>query len=687
MVTIAMKTTILTLVIFLSQAKAQNDDGMPISLAQAWLDAAPSPFSGVEATQASALATLYYATRGDAWNIKDNWLSYSATTCEWYNQASPTCFATTGELDELILKENNLGGSIPSVVANLISLTEFDVDDNNVGGTLPTTFGLMDNLQEINIRKNVIGGPIPSELGQLTNLEHIYAKENMLTGTLPSEIGNMQSLEDLELSESFLVGSIPDTFANLSALEYLELFANDRLTGTIPVGIYILPELEYLSLEYNYFTDSIPTQVGLSESLEYISLKDNYFYGPIPSELGNITTLEDLRLDGNRLTGKIPTTLGLLTNLKELQLDENPGITGPIPAELGNCPALQELVLAETGVNGTVPSELTRLANLTLLDLNQTLLTGQIPNDLCKLPNLIFECRPGVGLCGCGCACTRPSPRPTSVPALRPSMAGGAANDDGGGLSLCFSKDMTVAVKGREYPVKMSELRVGDSILTSTGKYSTVYAFAHNNPTRPAEFLQIWTKDNQHSALEITGDHLVVQSGYTNPVRADSIRVGDQLQSLEGPSAVVRIEKVSKLGVYAPLNNEGTLVVNGIAASSYVSLRTGSNVMTGLSISYHGLIHIAVAPFRLFCGLLFPWERVGNNADGMPYYVAFGLTLLRWVESQHWFVQNIAMALILVIAGLFYGLELTLASKPILGVCVAVVVRRGVVYSRKDYTN
>merc|ERR1719230_797254 len=86
------------------------------------------------------------------------------------------------------------------------------------------------------------------------------------------------------------------------------------------------------------------------------------------------------------------------------------------------------------------------------------------------------------------------------------------------------------------------------------------------------EFVQLHT-NTSIIPLEMTDQHLIFLDGKKNPVRADSVKVGDVLQA-EGKNAVVeKIELVTRTGIYNPLTSSGTIQVNGIIASNYVSFQ------------------------------------------------------------------------------------------------------------------
>jgi Leucine-rich repeat (LRR) protein len=662
----------------------QTDEKAEAS-AQSWLDSANPPFSDDEESQALALATLYYATNGVSWTTSLNWLTYSTSICQWYNQkdVDDVCSNGTQTLLELKLTGNNLDGFLPTALGTLTDLEELDLDDNAIGGTLPTTLALMASLGELSLGANRLVGPVPKQFGRMTDLESLYLDENGLTGTLPFELGSMVSLEDLDLSENELEGPLPIELLYLTELESLSVYDNS-LNGTVPMVLYTMPNLEELDLGSNFFEGTIPTSVGLSTTLQYLSLKDNYFYGNIPSQIFNIATLLELRLDDNKLTGTIPSNIPINNRMIELQIDGNL-IIGAIPTQIGNLLALEKLILANNALTGPVPMEFTRLVNLTSLDLNMTRLTGTIPPGLCTIPDLVFQCKPGIGLCGCDCSCTIGVPvtqAPVSVtpgPAQAPvsvtpppishnlevswtfspdSTVDASRNEPPPQNTFCFSRDMTVTVQGRIEPVTMENLRTGDMILTGTGEYSKVYTFGHNNPHKYADFVQVWT-DCSKSALEMTGDHLVFLYGKSNPVRASSIQVGDKLLGEAGPATITRLDFVSKYGIYAPLTQEGTLVVAGIVASSYVSFQSMEVEFWGtFPLSHHTFLHILAAPFRLICSEVYSGVCSSVNDDGMPKILAWSIDAMEWILThQSKIVRWMGFILLVAVTGLFAVIE------------------------------
>ena len=229
----------------------------------------------------------------------------------------------------------------------------------------------------------------------------------------------------------------------------------------------------------------------------------------------------------------------------------------------------------------------------------------------------------------------------------------------------CFSPVSTVQVEGQGL-VAMKDLQVGDSVLTGSGSYSKVYTFGHIEEEIETEFLQIRTANKQ--VLEITGEHLVFLSDKGNPIRADRVKVGDMLHGSDTPSKVVKIRSISRKGLYAPLTLEGSVVVDGIVASSYVSFQKDSTefvkvngVNTG--VSHHIYAHWGLAPYRLFC------EGIAKGACGrvyddigMPGFVRFAIKLTGFAGNHNGFVHAIFLYVIVLVCGMCMLLENTFGS-------------------------
>ena len=209
-------------------------------------------------------------------------------------------------------------------------------------------------------------------------------------------------------------------------------------------------------------------------------------------------------------------------------------------------------------------------------------------------------------------------------------------------FALCFSGESTVQTQTRGR-VAMKDVHVGDRILTTSDGFQKVYAFSHHDHTTPASFLQIHT-DEMKEPLEGSAKHLVYVEDKTGekaaPLAAEDIQVGDILQA-KGQSSgarVVEIQVVQRTGMYAPFTTDGTLVVDGIVASSYVSLEEfESNPWLQNKIA--PISHLAISPFRFWCTKVSDKGFSQYNKDGISQYPAALLSLFQWAVGRQssWF--------------------------------------------------
>ena len=335
----------------------------------------------IPVSECEALVALYNSTDGPNWTNNYGWLQTN-TPCSWLGV---TCHA--GHVQELRLFSNQLSGTLPAEISNLIALQKLDLVYNQLNGAIPPELGNLEALQSLYLSDNQLSGSIPSELGNLAALQQLYIFNNQLSGSIPPELGNLTALESLILTNNQLSGSIPPELGNLTVLQHLYLF-NNQLSGSIPPELGNLAVLRILNLFNNQLSGSIPLELGDLSALQELNLGSNWLSGEIPVELGSLTELLRLNLYNNGLlSGGIPATLGNLTKLQVLSLGYN-NLSGLIPSELGNLTALQDLALLSNKLSGSIPPELGNLTELRYLWLQRNQLSGSIPPELGNLTAL-----------------------------------------------------------------------------------------------------------------------------------------------------------------------------------------------------------------------------------------------------------------------------------------------------------
>ncbi|PKU64647.1 LRR receptor-like serine/threonine-protein kinase RPK2 [Dendrobium catenatum] len=133
---------------------------------------------------------------------------------------------------------NNLSGSFPSDIGNLLSLLYIDLRRNNLNGTVTNQLGTLKHVEVILLGGNYLSGTIPVQLGELTSLKLLDLSRNSLSGSIPSSLADASNLEMLLLDHNYLSGNIPPSFSNLSRLAMLNVSFNN-LSGEIPHLVHV----------------------------------------------------------------------------------------------------------------------------------------------------------------------------------------------------------------------------------------------------------------------------------------------------------------------------------------------------------------------------------------------------------------------------------------------------------------
>lgn len=238
---------------------------------------------------------------------------------------------------------------------------------------------------------------------------------------------------------------------------------------------------------------------------------------------------------------------------------------------------------------------------------------------------------------------------------------------------FCFSgvTEVNVLHKGL---IQMKDLQLNDKVLAANGKYERVFSFGHRDPDHATDFLQF-----APSKLELSPDHMVYMEGQSAPIPAKMVKVGDRFATGE---IVEAIERIVREGIYAPFTISGTIVVNGVPASNYVSLQGSAVLLLGPSgiatpLTHQWLDHSYVAAQRIWCY----WLGMDDVVSERGYSV--------WAEKPHaiadWFLsQNLVVMTVLTVPFVSLLALLNVVESlfvcPSIGVIVAVA---SVVYLRR----
>lgn len=242
---------------------------------------------------------------------------------------------------------------------------------------------------------------------------------------------------------------------------------------------------------------------------------------------------------------------------------------------------------------------------------------------------------------------------------------------------ICFAGDVSVDVQDHRGSILMKHLSIGDKVHVGNNRYEPVYSFGHYDAKASATFLKIQT--SAATPLLVSADHMVkVQSrGF---VPASNLAEGDKLivGSTGGADILVTsIHTVTAKGVFAPFTPSGTIVVNGILASSFVVLDGSQlnslSIIGSLQLSHQWLAHTFEFPHRLACHYLsHQCPNETYTANGVSTWVARPLHASQWMLRQDNIVVRCTfLILVTIILALFAILEAMCFTRPILAVGTA----------------
>ncbi|XP_047955707.1 probable leucine-rich repeat receptor-like serine/threonine-protein kinase At3g14840 [Salvia hispanica] len=271
----------------------------------------------------------------------------NAVTCNCTFDNNTTCHVIS-----IVLKAQNLNGSLPREFVRLPLLQEIDLTWNYLNGTIPPEWGTMKlviislfgnrvtgslpkelanitTLQQLVLDCNHLSGTIPPEFGNFPQIQRLVFTSNNLTGELPASLAKLTTLMDFRVSDNNFVGSIPNFIQNWTNMGILGIEASG-LAGPIPSGIASLTNLTDLRISDLNGNDSSLPSLSPLKTIKTLILRSCNIVGTLPESIGNITTLQILDLSFNKLTGPFPESFGL-SKANYIYLTGN-SLSGPLPA-------------------------------------------------------------------------------------------------------------------------------------------------------------------------------------------------------------------------------------------------------------------------------------------------------------------------------------------------------------------
>ncbi|KAL7180839.1 hypothetical protein ACSBR1_039826 [Camellia fascicularis] len=183
----------------------------------------------------------------------------------------------------------------------------------------------------------------------------------------------------LELSRKRLIGKLNQTtFTGLDQLTTLNLSIN-FLGGSLPSSLFQLKNLQVIDLSKNDFCGSIPLSINLP-FLEIFDISDNSFESSIPVGICiNSTRIRIIDFAVNYFFGRISSAFGNCSSLEQLWLGQN-FLSGDIPEDIFRLPRLNQLGLQDNRFSGELNSGIGNLSDLVRLDISLNSFSGPIPD-------------------------------------------------------------------------------------------------------------------------------------------------------------------------------------------------------------------------------------------------------------------------------------------------------------------
>lgn len=195
-------------------------------------------------------------------------LSYNSLTGTFPDALIKT---TTTSLN---LAHNRLAGSIPS---NLNKLNTLDLSSNAFTGAI--NIQVASSLRELYLDNNNLSGTIPTVLSTFIYLRKLSLSNIHLTGTIPTEFNyRLPSISYLDLSANELTGTLPvDLFKH--SFDHFDI-SNNKMSGPIVQNSFSSLTMSYFNISSNEWLGCAP----LNPILSNISICSfgSYFYSGCP---------------------------------------------------------------------------------------------------------------------------------------------------------------------------------------------------------------------------------------------------------------------------------------------------------------------------------------------------------------------------------------------------------------------
>lgn len=178
--------------------------------------------------------------------------------------------------------------------------------------------------------------------------------------------------------------------------------------------------------------------------------------------------------------------------------------------------------------------------------------------------------------------------------------------------------------------------------------FSEVILFLDYNPLEKRKFLKLFLASGR--TFTITSNHLLLAGSlkYTRIVYAEEVKIGDSLLISKSNNTIVEdeileIKTVVKIGVYAPLTQVGTIVVNDMIASCYATIDSQYlahwaflplRLVWNIKRSLHRLFYFVKKPSVVWPGVS-PLVTINKPSIGVHWYARILYTTASYFLPSH----------------------------------------------------
>nr|GMD32575.1 receptor-like protein EIX2 [Ipomoea batatas] len=329
-------------------------------------------------------------------------LEYNCQIDLSYNEFAGEVKPSFSKAHLLNLSKNKFFAATSFLCSSLVDawLAYVDLSDNLLSGKLPDCHMNFSSLFILNLANNNLSGKIPKSLGSLESLTSLDLSNNSFSGEVPSSLQNKSNLLFLDLGENQLSGRVP----GWNGLTIFLRLQSNNFHGEIPSSLCQLPSIQVLDLSLNNLSGEVPSCFSNFTAMSRKNSMNNYYYefyhSILSTEDGEHIFEVDYK-DGawfawKGVKAEYHNTLALL---KLIDLSANQ-LTGQIPEGLTSLYELVSLNLSRNHFSGNIPEKIGQLTQLNSLDLSNNHLSGRIPTSMAYIYFLGYLDLSNNDLCG-----------------------------------------------------------------------------------------------------------------------------------------------------------------------------------------------------------------------------------------------------------------------------------------------